>query len=94
MRIGSKNVSVKYLLFFIYTIFGKTKMTSEETLYLIQHSHEIENEFAGLYIAVSGDKVIASGKTIHEVYEATDKMGVKDPLITYVPRAGEEMLLV
>ena len=69
-------------------------MNSTETLYLIQHSSEIENEFAGKYIAIFGDKVIASGKTIHEVYEVADKLGIEDPLITYVPKAGEELLLV
>ena len=69
-------------------------MTSTETLYLISHSTELENEYAGKYIAVHENKVVASGKTIHEVYEATDKIGIKDPLITYVPKAGEELLLV
>lgn len=69
-------------------------MTSAETLYLIQHSGEIENEFPGKYIAIFQDKIIANGKTIHEVYEAADRMGIKDPLITYVPRLGEELLLV
>jgi hypothetical protein len=69
-------------------------MTSTETLYLIAHSSELENEYAGKYIAVHENKVVASGKTIHEVYEATDKIGIKDPLITYVPKAGEELLLV
>jgi hypothetical protein len=90
----NQNVSVNYLLLFNYMIFEWTKMTSAETMYLIQHSGEIENEFAGKYIAIFQDKVIACGKTIHEVYETTDRMGVKDPLITYVPRAGEELLLV
>jgi hypothetical protein len=70
------------------------KMTSPETLYLLQHSSEIENEFAGKYIAIFEDRVIASGKTIHEVYEVADGLGIKDPLITYVPRVGEELLLV
>ena len=89
-----QNISVNYLLLFNHMIFGCTKMTSAETLYLLQHSVEIENEFAGKYIAIFEDKVIASGQTIHEVYEVTDKMGIQDPLITYVPRIGEELLLV
>ena len=89
-----KNISVNYLSFINHMIFGKTKMTSTETLFLIQHSSEIEMEFAGKYIAISENKVIASGKTIHEVYEVVDKMGITDPLITYVPRQGEELLLV
>ena len=69
-------------------------MSSTETLYLIEHSSEIENEFAGKYIAIHENKVVASGRTIHEVYELTDRIGINNPLITYVPRAGEELLLV
>ncbi len=69
-------------------------MTTTETMYLIEHSSEIENEYAGKYIAIHENKVVAAGRTIHEVYEVTDKIGVKNPLITYVPRAGEELLLV
>ena len=90
----NQNVSVNYLLLFNYMIFGWMKMTSAETLYLIQHSGEIENEFPGKYIAIFEDKVIACGTTIHEVYETVDRMGIKDTLITYVPRVGEELLLV
>ena len=59
-------------------------MTTTETMYLIEHSSVIEDEYAGKYIAVHNDKIIADGRTIHEVYEATDKLGIKDPLITYV----------
>ena len=52
------------------------------------------DKYAGKYIAIHGDKVVASGRTIHELYELTDKIGIKEPLVTYVPRAGEELLLV
>ncbi len=69
-------------------------MTSTETLYLIEHSGKIENEYAGKYIAIHENKVVAAGRTIHEVYEVTDKIGIMNPLITYVPKAGEELLLV
>ena len=70
------------------------KMTSPETLYLLEHSSEIEDKYAGRYIAIHGDKVVAAGRTIHELYELTDKIGIREPLVTYVPRDGEELLLV
>jgi len=69
-------------------------MTSPETLYIIEHSDDIEQEFGGKYIAVHEKKILAAGRTIHEIYELTDKLGIRDPLVTYVPRAGEELLLV
>ena len=69
-------------------------MTNAETMYIMQHASEIEEDYAGKYIAVHKDKVVAMGLAIHEVYEVTDRMGIKDPLITYVPKAGEEILLI
>lgn len=70
------------------------KMTSPETVYLLEHSSEIEDKYAGKYIAIHGDNVIVADRTIHELYELTDKLGIKEPLVTYVPRDGEELLLV
>ena len=34
------------------------KMTSPETMYLLEHSSEIEDKYAGRYIAIHGDKVV------------------------------------
>ncbi|MCK5560238.1 MAG: hypothetical protein KAJ51_06575 [Thermoplasmata archaeon] len=69
-------------------------MTDLDVTFLMEHNNEIENEYQGKYIAVHEDHIIASGKTIHEIYEAVDKIGVEDPLITYVPEPGEEILLI
>ena len=68
-------------------------MVNEDSIYIMEHTNEIERDYAGKYIAVHKNEVVATGRTIHEVYEITDKIGITDPLITYVPRAGEEMLL-
>jgi hypothetical protein len=88
------NRSVKYIFSIIHMINPEMKMTSPETMYLLEHSSEIEDRYAGRYIAIHGDKIVAAGRTIHELYELTDKIGIKDPLVTYVPRDGEELLLV
>ena len=69
-------------------------MASEETLFVAQNSALLEKEHSGEYIAVVGSKVVASGKSIQEVYEAVDKKRIKEPLVTYVPKEGEEILLV
>ena len=68
-------------------------MTNKETLYLMEHSRELEQGYSGKYIAVSGEKVVATGRTIHEVYEQTDEQGIEEPLVSYVPREGEEIRL-
>lgn len=69
-------------------------MVNEDSIYIMEHTNEIERDYAGKYIAVHKKKVIAIGRTVHEVYDITDKIGIIDPLITYVPKAGEEMLLI
>ncbi len=69
-------------------------MPSKETMYIAQHTGELARKYKGSYIAVFKDKVIASGKTISEVYKIADELKIKKPLVTYVPKKGEELLLV
>ncbi len=69
-------------------------MTSIETHYLHQHSVEIEQTYPGEYIAISGNAVVASGHSVAEVYQKVDELGIEDPLVTYVPKDGEELLLI
>jgi len=69
-------------------------MPNLDTLFLIENSEKIEAQYEGTYIAIHDKKVVASGKTIHEVYSLTDELGIDDPLVTYVPRSGEELLLI
>jgi len=69
-------------------------MVSDEMLYLMMNKKRLEAEQGGKYIAIYKNKVIAAGKTIHEVYERTRKIEVNNPLVVYIPRKGEEALLI
>ena len=69
-------------------------MVSEEMLYLINNREKLEKEQEGKYVAVYKDQIVAIGKTIHEVYDKVKAMKIKNPLIAYIPRKGEEALLI
>jgi len=63
-------------------------------IYLLKNKEKLEAEQGGKYIALYRDRVVAVGKTIHEVYEKLRKIKVENPLIVYIPRKGEEALLI
>lgn len=65
-----------------------------DLLFVIEHEHDLESEYPGHYVAIHRGKVIASGLSVSEVYAEADRQGIPDPLITYVPGPGEELLLV
>ena len=69
-------------------------MVSEELLYLIKNRKRLEAEQEGKYVAIHKDRIVAIGKTVHEVYEKLRDSNVKNPLVTYIPRKGEEALLI
>ena len=69
-------------------------MVSEEMRYVMENREKLEEEMGGKYIAVYKDRIIAVGKTIHEVYEKVKNIKVQNPLIMYIPRKGEEALLI
>ena len=68
-------------------------MISEELKYLIENTEILEKEHSGKYIALYQGKIVATGKTIHEVYAIVERLTIKTPLVTYVPKEGEETLL-
>ena len=69
-------------------------MVSDDVMYLMENKGDIEKEYGGKYVAIYHQKIVAISKTIHEIYEEIKKIEVKNPLVTYVPKAGEEALLV
>ena len=69
-------------------------MVSDEMIYLMKNKEKLEAEQGGKYVALYRDRVVAVGKTIHEVYEKLRKIKVENPLIVYIPRKGEEALLI
>lgn len=70
------------------------KMISEEVKYLIENRETLEKEHSGKYIALHQGRIVATGKTIHEVYDSVEELNIKNPLVTYVPKKGEEALLI
>ena len=69
-------------------------MVSEEMIYLMRNKEKIEKEQEGKYIAIHKNKVVAVGRSIHEVYEKIREKKLKNPLVTYIPMRGEEALLI
>ena len=52
------------------------------------------SEYAGKWIAVLGQKIIASGDDLKQVYkEAKEKSGKKEPLFMRVPKEQETLIL-
>ena len=69
-------------------------MVSEEMLYLMRNREKLEEEQEGRYVAIYKNKVVATGRSIHEVYMEVKRKRIKNPLVTYIPRRGEEALLI
>ncbi len=52
------------------------------------------SKYAGKWIAVLGQQIIASGDDLKEVYkEAKSKAGTKEPLFMRVPKEQETLIL-
>jgi hypothetical protein len=66
----------------------------KELLWISEHSKEIE-KYAGKWIAVLSNKVIAVGDSAKRVMEEVKKKRIKKlPLVTKVPRKDEEMYIL
>lgn len=48
-------------------------------------------EYAGKYVALKDGELIASGKTIKEADLKAKEKGVKNTMLTYLPREDEEL---
>lgn len=69
-------------------------MPSEEMLFLLENKAKLEDEYSGKYVAIWKRKVIAVGRTVSEVYRLVKDMNIANPLVTYLPKPGEEALLI
>jgi len=63
-------------------------------LFVLANEEKLEEEYSGKYIAIWKNKVIATGRTVSDVYKSVKKINVKNPLVTYIPKDGEEALLI
>ncbi len=65
-------------------------MSQEFQFYSVMDSPE----YAGKWVAIVGDKVIASGYDVKEVYQkAKEKAGKKEPLFVKMPDNEETLIL-
>ncbi len=66
----------------------------KEHNWCVDHPKELEKH-PGKWIAVVEEDIVATENTYREAYEkAKQKFPEKIPLVTYVPREGEELLIV
>ena len=66
----------------------------EEHEWMIKNPSELQ-KYAGRWIAVLKNKVIAHGRTFSDAYSKSKKLAPDAiPLITYVLKKGEELLIV
>ena len=69
-------------------------MREKELNWISLHFDELER-YAGKWVAILDEKVIASGDTVKEVMIAVQKSGVREsPLVTIVPTKDEEMYIL
>lgn len=67
---------------------------NNESIWISEHQKELAI-YAGKWIAVIDEKVVASGKNVQEVMELCKKIKVTSlPLVTKIPRQDEEMYVL
>jgi hypothetical protein len=69
-------------------------MPSEDMMYLLENKEKLEDEYSGKYVAIFNKRVVIVGRTVSEVYKMVKDMEIKNPLVTYIPKEGEEALLI
>ncbi|MBI2504763.1 MAG: hypothetical protein HYW07_16220 [Candidatus Latescibacteria bacterium] len=63
-------------------------MSLEESTWVSEHQDELE-KYAGKWIAVWKDQVLASGHSVVEVMEKVAQQTSELPLVVKMPRKGE-----
>jgi len=69
-------------------------MPSEDMIYVMENKSKLEEKYSGKYVAIFKKKVVAVGRTVSEVYKIVKNMKIRSPLVTYIPKEGEEALLI
>jgi len=65
------------------------KYSTRESIWVSKHQKELA-KYAGKWIAVLRNKLIASGGSVTEVMQKVKEKGIKElPLVTMVPRKDE-----
>ena len=59
--------------------------------WVAKHFDELVRNYAGKYIAVYRNKLIAVGNSYREVYQAAEKQGIEEPPLTMQVPALEDL---
>lgn len=52
--------------------------------WLAEHQAEIQKMYAGMWLALTDDGLVATGESYGEAYDAAESKGFSDPLVFYL----------
>jgi len=69
-------------------------MKDRDHEWIIEHEKELEEKHAGKYVAIVDETIVAVERTSLEADRKGREKSKKIPLVTYVPKKGEELVLI
>lgn len=69
-------------------------MKDRDHEWIIEHEKELEEKYSGKYVAIIDEKIVAIERTSLEADRKGREKSKKIPLVTYVPKKGEELVLI
>ncbi len=69
-------------------------MRDKDHEWIIEHEKELEEKYLGKYIAIIDEKIVAIERTSLEADRKGREKSKKIPLVTYVPKRGEVLVLI
>jgi len=69
-------------------------MRDKDHEWIIEHEQELETKYSGKYVAVVDETIVAVERTSLEADKKGRAKTKKLPLVTYVPKSGEELVLI
>jgi hypothetical protein len=64
----------------------RSRAREAELRWLAENEALVERQYAGQWIAVQGDRLVAAADSLDEVLDAAKEKGASDPLVTAVKR--------
>jgi len=69
-------------------------MKDRDHEWIIEHEKELEEKHLGKYVAIVDETIVAVERTSLEADRKGREKSKKIPLVTYVPKKGEELVLI
>jgi len=69
-------------------------MRDKDHEWIIEHEQELETKYSGKYVAVVDGTIVAVERTSLEADKKGREKTKKLPLVTYIPKSGEELVLI